>query len=144
MKSLFTSLLLLSSITSSLPLHSSSVNEIFQGYVKFSGHKVYYPTKTSMLKRDGDTAGSVDYNLSHEKYFYSVDVQIGSDGDNVTLLVDTGSSDMWVMDSSLKGRCGSDSSCQFGLFDTSDSSTFHNNNTEFGISYADVKLVSWV
>lgn len=50
------------------------------------------------VKRDD----SVDVKLTNADTFYLSPLEIGSNGDKVEVLVDTGSSDLWVMSSDLK------------------------------------------
>ncbi|GMF01343.1 unnamed protein product [Ambrosiozyma monospora] len=126
-------------------------DETSDGFIKLVGHKTYGGNSSCVagdyLKRRDGSTDMIEYDLEYQRYFYSVDVQIGSNGDNVTLLVDTGSSDMWVMSSAMNGRCNTasssnlDSECDFGTFNYNESSSFHNNETDFKISYNDVKLV---
>ncbi|SJM83171.1 related to Aspartic proteinase 3 [Zygosaccharomyces bailii] len=49
--------------------------------------------KGGLEKRDGD---DVSFDLKNELNFYSVALQIGTPGQEVTVLLDTGSSDFWV------------------------------------------------
>lgn len=49
--------------------------------------------KPTFVKRDG----SSEMELHNERSFYRADIKIGSLGDKVGVLVDTGSSDLWVM-----------------------------------------------
>lgn len=51
--------------------------------------------RASLIKRD-NADGTVDVTLTNESNFYSVSIMIGSDQQNVTVLVDTGSSDLWI------------------------------------------------
>ncbi|KAL6927620.1 hypothetical protein ACO0SA_004242 [Hanseniaspora valbyensis] len=62
----------------------------------------------------------VSDSLINEISFYSVTLQVGSDLQENELLVDTGSSDTFVLTSS---------------FDSSSSTTFYNNGTEFLVQY---------
>ena len=62
----------------------------------------------------------VSDSLINEVSFYSVTLQVGSDLQENELLVDTGSSDTFVLTSS---------------FDSSSSTTFYNNGTEFLVQY---------
>lgn len=64
-------------------------------------------SRQSISPRDDDApklhkrAGSLDMELQNEQTFYLVELEIGSNRDKVELLVDTGSSDMWVMSHQL-------------------------------------------
>ncbi|CUM65444.1 uncharacterized protein PRCAT00003083001 [Priceomyces carsonii] len=59
-------------------------------------------------KRDED--GSVSVELRNMRTFYMADLLIGSNKDNVSVLLDTGSSDLWVMSHDLKCELSSSSS----------------------------------
>ncbi|CUS25143.1 LAQU0S28e00430g1_1 [Lachancea quebecensis] len=63
-----------------------------------------------MLAKRAD--GSETVVIKNQQTFYSVELGVGSPAQNVTLLIDTGSSDMWVMGSNnpfCKGGSGSNS-----------------------------------
>lgn len=64
------------------------------GYVSFPFTKL---DGDELVKRDGDDSAYLDVDLLQEKNFYAVDVGIGSPQQNVTVLLDTGSSDFWVI-----------------------------------------------
>ncbi|CCH40806.1 Aspartic proteinase 3 [Wickerhamomyces ciferrii] len=51
--------------------------------------------KPYLIKRDGPE-GTIETELINEISFYSVNLRIGDHEDEVTVLVDTGSSDLWV------------------------------------------------
>lgn len=65
-------------------------SEFADAYVKlpFQQHK-------RLVKRDGNFA----VTLGNEQSFYSVDFKIGTPAQDITLLIDTGSSDTWIMGS---------------------------------------------
>ncbi|XDT29727.1 Peptidase family A1 domain profile [Nakaseomyces glabratus] len=62
------------------------------GYLRLPFIKI---TDNSLAKRADDDYLNVQ--LDNEQIFYGVEVSIGSDKQNMTLLVDTGSSDFWVL-----------------------------------------------
>lgn len=113
------------------------------GFVRMTAHK---NNRSSLSKRED---GVVSLDLENEKTFYMSEVEIGSNTNKVGLLVDTGSSDMWVVGSdnsycksgtsgSLKSRDTNEIDCsQYGTFDPSGSKSFHDNGTDFSILYAD-------
>ncbi|GME89082.1 unnamed protein product [[Candida] boidinii] len=85
-------------------------------------------------KRDGDYEST---NLDFESILYSLPLEIGSNKQQVTVQVDTGSSDLWVTEEDWDGNC---EEAKFkcttsGFFDPSKSSSFVNNDTFFNISY---------
>lgn len=118
------------------------------------------PGLSERLRRRSDTA---DITLKNHLTMFTTQLSIGSNEQNITVLVDTGSSDLWVM-SSDNPYCSSSSSssssssavadsvsnvfestedsttvtCYSGTrFDASDSDTFSLNSTAFDISYGD-------
>ncbi|KAL6876982.1 aspartic peptidase domain-containing protein [Trichoderma novae-zelandiae] len=88
-------------------------------------------------------AGTLDGSLSNQRIQggYFINVQVGSPGQNVTLQLDTGSSDVWVP-SSNSAICTQVSQrnpgCQFGSFNPDDSDTFADvGQGLFDITYVD-------
>ncbi|GME81638.1 unnamed protein product [Ambrosiozyma monospora] len=165
----------------------SSTTARTPGYIKLSAQKSYaesapglFPNSTlsttnstsdsliskriALLHRNSH-ADYVDLTMKNQAVFYSVDVSIGSEDNIVTVLVDTGSSDFWVMSSknpycaagtggNSQSTLGSGSSSssdddsdstgygsincsEYGTFDPSGSSSWHDNGTSFYIEYAD-------
>ncbi|AET39316.1 pepsin-like aspartic protease Ecym_4251 [Eremothecium cymbalariae DBVPG len=98
-----------------------------------------------LKKRDDEY---VDVKIHNEQTFYSVNLSIGTPAQEVTVLVDTGSSDLWIIGADVD--CGPDNSdstepldCfEYGAFDKSKSSSWKNNHTEFYISYGDTSFAS--
>ncbi|AMD18984.1 HBR083Cp [Eremothecium sinecaudum] len=94
-------------------------------------------------KRDNDY---VSVEINNKQTYYSVDLHIGTPPQQVTVLVDTGSGDLWVVGAGV--YCGPNYSptsldCMgMGAFNTSSSSSWKGNNTEFSISYADATYAS--
>lgn len=72
--------------------------------------------------------------LANKETYYLSDLQIGSDHQNVSVQLDTGSSDLWVVSSDVE--C-SDDCTSLGDFDSSSSSSFKDLNTTFKITYGD-------
>ncbi|AMD21994.1 HFR139Cp [Eremothecium sinecaudum] len=80
----------------------------------------------------------IDY--VNREIFYSFDLSIGIPEQNVTVQVDTGSSDLWVVgaDVNCSPRWQSDPDCRkLGTFDPNQSCTWTSNDTEFNIRYVD-------
>lgn len=93
--------------------------------------------KNSIMTRDGKDGQA---QLTNEHTFYVSKVSIGTPATDVEVLLDTGSSDLWVM-SSKNPHCkdnGGEIDCnQYGTYDETKSSTFKNNHTDFHIQYLD-------
>lgn len=92
-------------------------------------------------RADNDNEGVFDVRTKNQNTFYSITLGIGSPPQDVILTVDTGSADLWVMDADVD--CSSQYSLtklncsKYGFFDRSQSSTWHDNKTDFEISYSD-------
>ncbi|QID86716.1 Aspartyl protease [Saccharomyces pastorianus] len=82
--------------------------------------------------------GDENFVLANKQSFYSVELALGTPSQNVTVLLDTGSADLWVS-SNVNPYCGSTMNCdQYGVFDQANSSTFKaNNSAPFYASYGD-------
>ncbi|KAL6701415.1 aspartic peptidase domain-containing protein [Trichoderma pleuroticola] len=104
--------------------------------VQFDIEKRHAP---SLRKRDA----TIDGTLFNEKVQggYFINVEVGTPGQNVTLQLDTGSSDVWVP-ASTAAICTQTSQrnpgCTFGSFNSDDSSTFQVvGENLFDITYVD-------
>jgi Eukaryotic aspartyl protease. len=90
------------------------------------------------VKRDGEYY--YDVSLSNQRSFYAANLSIGTPAQNVEVLVDTGSSDLWVVGSD-NPKCvtnGGNIDCtHYGTFSKDASTSFKDNNTEAYISYMD-------
>lgn len=101
--------------------------------------------KRNLAKRDND--GTVSLALDNMFTYYNVSIEVGTPPQKMNVLVDTGSSDLWVIDKNNKYCASSQSQLssssnyidcsQSGVFDHSASSTFHKNNSDFFIKYGD-------
>ncbi len=79
----------------------------------------------------------LDSYLTNEVYWYSIDLQVGNPPQNVTVDIDTGSSDLWIQGKS-NFQCNINPGCtQYGTFDTNKSSTYKKINDDFTITYGD-------
>lgn len=94
----------------------------------------------------------VTVDLSNELNMFTTTLELGSDKQKIDVLVDTGSSDLWVMSRS-NPYCSSVSSSQStssssssdgkivcssdAMFNTSSSSSWSSNNTDFSVTYGD-------
>lgn len=89
--------------------------------------------------RKRDTSGTVQTSLSESNLFvsYYANITMGTPPQNIRLIVDTGSSDIWAVASSAD-VCAAAAGCPGGTFDYSKSSTFVDNGPgEFQASYVD-------
>lgn len=163
---------------------SSGEDKGLQNYVHLSFDKLRgsrYETATkggkpsARLRKRAD--GYEEIEIINEQNFYSVELEIGTPSQNVTVLLDTGSSDLWVSGpenpycrpvsdtqddfnplswitrstivsgsatataSGSSGIATMDCS-EYGVFNSSRSSTFRSNNTGFQISYGDQTFAS--
>ncbi|AGO13682.1 AaceriAGL192Wp [[Ashbya] aceris (nom. inval.)] len=90
----------------------------------------------------------VDIEIDNQQVFYSVNLSIGTPPQEVRVLMDTGSSDLWVTGADV--QCGPNNypnkeqlNCfEHGAFDTSRSSTWNDNKTRFDIRYGDTTYAS--
>lgn len=99
--------------------------------VKRSVHQVSESKKR--LKARTDFSQAVEDKISNQKFYYSSTVQIGSPGQLVDVLIDTGSSDTWVISLTTKyvGQKPGPSS----FFDPGQSDSWQSNQTSFDITY---------
>ncbi|CDK29971.1 unnamed protein product [Kuraishia capsulata CBS 1993] len=114
------------------------------------------------VKRDDD---EYEFFINNMETYYQMNISVGTPGQDMAVLLDTGSSDLWLYDSAAKycsklatstssvatastdllyGATPSDfinpkfDNCGgIGGFDSDKSSTFHRNKTEFLIKYGD-------
>ncbi|ODV77341.1 acid protease, partial [Suhomyces tanzawaensis NRRL Y-17324] len=80
--------------------------------------------------------------ITNRFYLYTIDLGVGSDKQPITVHVDTGSSDFWVV--SIDTQCASSSCFFLGAFDNSTSTTFKNLNLPFDLGYLDQQGVAGV
>ncbi|GMM33030.1 hypothetical protein DASC09_003550 [Saccharomycopsis crataegensis] len=67
--------------------------------------------------------------IQNKKVYYSVELEVGSDNQPVSVVLDTGSSDLWVPTFQL--------SAGIGYFNPDTSTSYQSSNSSFGISYGD-------
>ncbi|CAI4047504.1 hypothetical protein SUVZ_12G1740 [Saccharomyces uvarum] len=104
-------------------------------YVRIPFAKRQNGRGSELGKRAG---GDENFVLANEQSFYSVELALGTPQQNVTVLLDTGSADLWVP-SNANPYCGSAMDCdRYGVFDKANSSTFKANaSAPFYASYGD-------
>ncbi|ODQ79173.1 hypothetical protein BABINDRAFT_162222 [Babjeviella inositovora NRRL Y-12698] len=155
----FNSVLL--SVALTLPTYAVATPGVFK--VDFNVHRgssidsAELGASAQLSKREAD--GVVTMQIVNENTFYMANLSVGSNSQNVGVLVDTGSSDLWIMgsDNSFCARgtakrdlkqanpadrqkrdTGNAIDCStYGTFDKSASTSFQSNNTKFAIQYAD-------
>lgn len=82
----------------------------------------------------GKSSGNEQLNLKNQyKLFYTIDLEFGSNKETVSLDIDTGSSDLWTINSVIADKYNN----QLGVFNSAKSKTYHNLNKEFVIKYLD-------
>ncbi|MCJ1311837.1 hypothetical protein MMC25_005510 [Agyrium rufum] len=128
--------LLLTSFTTALNLAASSSG---QAVVHSSFHKYLKRSDTnSFAKR---ALSEALYNFELGTGYFAL-IQLGTPPQSVGVLLDTGSSDLWV-NSAQSALCNPDpSNCYNSTFDPSVSSTYAEVNDDFYIQYADASGAS--
>lgn len=85
--------------------------------------------------------GDVEMSLKNAKTFYTTDIGLGSNKQPITVLVDTGSSDLWVVAKGASCQAnarGVVSDCtSHGIFDSKSSTSYKNLGEAFSIQYLD-------
>lgn len=111
--------------------------DIFKGLTLNNALKNAFDHLDKLTERD---EGAYNASLQNEKQFYVSKVKIGTPASEVSVLLDTGSSDLWVM-SGKNPHCSSNSGSidcdKYGTYNEDKSSTFNDNKTEFSIQYLD-------
>lgn len=108
-----------------LKLDFDIVKDTSKNSTLYHPERYFKSVKSKFGKRATPVAISNDRDIS-----YLLDVYLGSQQDKVTVLLDTGSSDLWVFAPGV-------SSAQGGTFDPSQSSDDSSTGEDFSISYLD-------
>ncbi|PYH48107.1 pepsin-like aspartic protease [Aspergillus saccharolyticus JOP 1030-1] len=116
------SLACLAQSTSALVLHERAQPATVQ-------YDIHRRQGVSHPRHKRSTPASVD--LTNNEVSYTITLNLGTPGQPVEVILDTGSSDLWVN----AGNSSSDN--PYGTFDSSSSSTFKTVNDEFAIAYVD-------
>lgn len=108
--------------------------------------KIWHQNQKFHNVKKRDTEKTLQISIDNYLTYYNIEIGLGTPSQTFNLLLDTGSSDMWVIGSgneyctenprliaSLQGINCSVS----GVFTTDSSSTFSANNTDFYIAYGD-------
>lgn len=128
----------------SSPVMAEEYTDLPDNVVHFPLHRTQ-PDVIGIFRRNADD--TVDVTMENLVTYFSSELQMGSDKQSVVVQIDTGSSDLWVMDSS-NPYCSSSTSSTISsgrrvncssssMFDPSSSSSFNWNNTDFSINYGD-------
>lgn len=95
------------------------------------------PPKTNSLRNKYTNRNAVDIDLGNFYYYYTIDVKIGTPPQSVELLIDTGSSDVWMM-SEDNPLCETEINCNKEIFESNASSTYYlESEGGFQITYGD-------
>lgn len=92
------------------------------------------PSKTAVKLQSLDSDTETIYN---QATYYLINVFLGSNGQQVDVVLDTGSSDLWVPKTNVICTDVIDDCTQYGSFDYLKSTTYKSLNTPFSISYLD-------
>ncbi len=124
---------------------------VAQGFHQLQFSRSLKPNPSVLRNITGKTGEEIksqksafDVFLQNEKYWYSVDVEVGNPPQKVTVNLDTGSSDLWVVGSE---NTNCNDKCQsLGTFDQSKSTSINKINDNFRIEYGDgsVSTGDWV
>lgn len=123
--------------TSTLLVALSTVAAASDGFVQVDVKKVAHSNSSYVYQKLSKIYGekvAQNIPLKYTENFYFAQVGVGSNNQEQSLLLDTGSSDFWVQ-TTLNGLCPQYNCEQFGVFDESKSSSFTNNHTDFFIAY---------
>lgn len=95
----------------------------------------------SLFRRDTTANGVLNANIENLRTHYALKCSLGTPSQNLELVIDTGSSDSWVMSPEVN-MCQEGECEETWQFDSSDSSTYKSNGTQFYQVYGDGSEVS--
>lgn len=99
-------------------------------HASFEGVRHLWSNITALDKRQ------TDVTLTSQNYvFYSADITLGTPAQKFTVLIDTGSSDLWVYASNDTKDCANNACQATGQYDASASSTYEFISDDFSIQY---------
>ncbi|CAK9439936.1 uncharacterized protein LODBEIA_P40360 [Lodderomyces beijingensis] len=108
------------------------------GFVSLDFNVVRKPLKVNSTvahSKDGKRQ-YVPLSLIDEGGSYASQISVGSNKQPQTVVIDTGSSDLWVVD--INAECHNNVTCKsHGTFDPKESLTWHSLGTQFSIEYGD-------
>jgi candidapepsin len=89
----------------------------------------------NIAESDSPKAGPIVAPLNNEQTFYTTELELGSPGQKFRLLLDTGSSDTWVISKEDTYDCGYGSCDYTGQFTKNQSSSYHEIDEDFAFYY---------
>lgn len=100
---------------------------------------VHYPFQKVRQVKNPDLAKrqTVAVTLGNEQVLYYANITVGTPGQAIQVQVDTGSSDVWMSDSSAAFCKENNYNCEGGTFTPASSSTYKALSTVFNITYVD-------
>ena len=113
-----------------LAIESATV--LGQNVIQYPFQKVRQLKSPELRKR-----ATVPVTLGNEQVLYYANVSVGTPGQPIQMQVDTGSSDVWMSDSTAAFCRQNTYNCQGGTFTPSRSSTYNQLATIFNITYVD-------
>jgi len=113
-----------------LAIESATV--LGQNVVQYPFQKVRQLKSPALRKR-----ATVPVTLGNQQVLYYANVSVGTPGQEIQMQVDTGSSDVWMSDSTAVFCQQNNYNCEGGTFNPSRSSTYNPVNTIFNITYVD-------
>lgn len=112
----------------SIPLQERGAGVIKLG---FDVKQVSKETITTAPLQERDEAGTTELTLQNKQTYYITDLYFGSNKEKISVDIDTGSSDLWVIDASAHADV------TYGDFDSSASTTYKGSSDQFGVAYFD-------
>jgi candidapepsin len=107
-----------------------TAKETSSPHANFEGVRHLWSNTTVLRKRQ------TDVTLTSQNYvFYSADITIGTPAQEFTVLVDTGSSDLWVYSRNDTQDCANNACQATGQYDSSASSSYKFVSNDFSIQY---------
>ncbi|RLV95120.1 Candidapepsin-10 [Spathaspora sp. JA1] len=131
----------------SLIAASATLSIVASSPVKVNPGYVAVPIQVDRGATLGQSKETISMSVSRKEQLFLADLEIGSNGEHVTVAVDTGSEYLWVMDSNVECDVTNGDDCkEFGTFSSSDSKSFvkDEDRGEFQVSYLSGKKANGV
>ncbi|KAG5357410.1 Candidapepsin-3 [Yarrowia sp. C11] len=114
----------------SVPFTKHTTKEPSSSHAKFEGVRHLWSNISALRKRQ------TDVTLTSQNYvFYSADITLGTPAQKFTVLIDTGSSDLWVYSKNNTKDCSNGYCDATGQYDASFSSSYKFISNDFSIQY---------